>query len=89
MSAEPDMKPEREFKSAKFLFFFFSASIGRKMSTVRISWDGELSEEQVDVLNDSLNLMGMQAAADQGVIPQEMVDDEVDRLEMKYNPEQM
>ena len=54
------------------------------MSTVRISWQGKLSEEQGDILNDAFNVMGMQAAADNGLIPQEDVDKEVERLEEKY-----
>jgi methylmalonyl-CoA mutase N-terminal domain/subunit len=54
------------------------------MTTVRISWQGQLYEESAEILNDIFNAMGMQAAADKGLIPQEEVDKEVARLEEKY-----
>jgi len=54
------------------------------MSTVRIGWKGELTDEQKEILNDYLNVMGMQAAADHGLMRQEDVDIEVKRLEEKY-----
>lgn len=57
------------------------------MSIVRIGWSGELTKEQGEILNDAFNVMGMQAAADQGLIPQSEVDAEVERLEKKYADE--
>lgn len=54
------------------------------MSTIRISWSEPLMDEQKDILNDAFNVMGMQAAADEGLLPQEQVDTELARLEEKY-----
>ncbi len=54
------------------------------MSLIRISWQGKLTHEQKEMLNDAFNLMGMQAAADEGLIPQEDVDKESKRLEEKW-----
>ena len=51
---------------------------------VRISWQGKMDEEQKEMLNDAFNVMGMQAAADEGLMPQEKVDAEVKRLEEKW-----
>lgn len=51
---------------------------------MKLSWKGDLTNEQKDALNDVMNLMGMQAAADEGLIPQSKVDEESARLELKY-----
>ena len=54
------------------------------MTVVKFGWKGELTKEQNACLNDVFNVMGLHAAADCGLIPQEEVDKEIALLNKKY-----
>jgi len=59
------------------------------MSLARISWAGDLSDEDKELLNDIFNIMGMQAAVDAGLMSQEDIDKESNRIEEKYAQKQV
>lgn len=55
------------------------------MSTFfRINWQGKLSKKEAEILNEALNIKGMQCAAEKGLIPQEEVDKWMARFERKH-----
>lgn len=57
------------------------------MSTVRVSWSGELTPEQGEILSDAFNVMGLYSVLERCELTEDerhKIQSEIDELENKY-----